>query len=1154
MTYRLAISLLLLPTFAAAQQPVPKTPPGFQVEIVLQSPDIEAPTALCVASNGDVYYAEDPMDMRGPPTKNIDKIWMLKGGDPKKKILIADQMWAVMGLEIVRDKLYVVHAPYVTVFTLDADGKPKERKDLFTDLGPKVAGLPGFNDHIPSGIRMGMDGWLYVSIGDKGIPKMTRKEPGSVEVAEGRWRLQQGGQPHQPRRRRRHPLPPRRLRFGGLRQRHPQPSRCATGRARPHLRPRQHRRRPRLVDPPDVPAARRLHGLSVGVHAPSEGSPADDPRFRRRLPVRRLRLLRRRPPETYRGRIFHCEWGKGMVSAVKVAPDGGGFKFVDEIKFLDPAGTKYKDFRPFSLRPTADGRGFYVTDWGFSGWSSKVKAGRLLKVTYTKDDVKPAPRGKDTDKIEDLIKALDHPAHSERLRAQRALIAKGNEAVALLEKCEKQNGLTPTGLRHAFWVLRETNSPGWTEAAMRHAGDKDPRARLEAVRVLGTFPERANKSEIARKILAKVRPMVPGPVSNPDPNAFVRAAAAKAIGELYSTGSSLAQIGALEKETDPFVRFALIRSAVRTGDWRQTAQIAVGESFFNWEDSLIEGYCQVLTEQFNVPAVRILAQLAKHPSPKARTLAVVALARAYHDRKPYAGGWWGTQPAGQKPPARNVSWEGTAAVREALLKALADKDAGVRKAAVLGLIEANDPATFEPLVQQYGKETDAQSRADLVRAIAGLSSPKTADFLKGILLDAKNPEPIRVEAIAGLEKSKNASAAEAIAKAAAGTESEALQVRALEALGVLKAKQLQTVGTAAVKSPSAKVRQTAVAALAKLGDPGTATAILPLLNDKEATVRTAAIQALGALKAKIAIPALIKAANDSAMQFDAIKALAQMPDVRALTAYLTGLGSKSPELRTACRLAVGAIREPAVPVLEQLVKRNEVRPEVIAELRTIYSSYSPILDWRIVGPFPNDGKPHPPEKEQKFDAVYKGADGKEVKWRAMKGDANNHGKIDLTRLPGPHQEVVAYGYAEIESAGRARRRVPGRQRRFHHHLAQRQEGPSAPHRPRLVVQLGQGQGPLAKRQEQAADPVRPARRRLGIQRRRLRRGRSLCLPQGRRPEVQPGRLPHTSPARTRVMRNAEPSCSWTSRAWPASSVTPSAARAVKSARTWPASP
>ena len=68
------------------------------------------------------HYAEDPMDMTGPPTQNLDKIYLLKGGDPKQKILIADKMWAVMGMELVRNKLYVVHAPHVTVFTLDSNG------------------------------------------------------------------------------------------------------------------------------------------------------------------------------------------------------------------------------------------------------------------------------------------------------------------------------------------------------------------------------------------------------------------------------------------------------------------------------------------------------------------------------------------------------------------------------------------------------------------------------------------------------------------------------------------------------------------------------------------------------------------------------------------------------------------------------------------------------------------------------------------------------------------------------------------------------------------------------------------------------------------------------------------------------------------------
>src|SRR5258708_2325095 len=52
-----------------AQQPLPNVPDGFKVELLLSAPEIEAPTALCVAPNGDVYFAEDPMDMRGPSNK-----------------------------------------------------------------------------------------------------------------------------------------------------------------------------------------------------------------------------------------------------------------------------------------------------------------------------------------------------------------------------------------------------------------------------------------------------------------------------------------------------------------------------------------------------------------------------------------------------------------------------------------------------------------------------------------------------------------------------------------------------------------------------------------------------------------------------------------------------------------------------------------------------------------------------------------------------------------------------------------------------------------------------------------------------------------------------------------------------------------------------
>src|SRR5438067_6231803 len=120
----LGLLALLVAGPVLAQEPLPKVPDGFKIELILKAPEIEHPTALAVAANGDVYFAEDPMDMRGPPTRPIDKIWLLKGGDPTKKVLVADKLWAVMGLEVVRNELYCVHPPHVTLFTLGKDGTP----------------------------------------------------------------------------------------------------------------------------------------------------------------------------------------------------------------------------------------------------------------------------------------------------------------------------------------------------------------------------------------------------------------------------------------------------------------------------------------------------------------------------------------------------------------------------------------------------------------------------------------------------------------------------------------------------------------------------------------------------------------------------------------------------------------------------------------------------------------------------------------------------------------------------------------------------------------------------------------------------------------------------------------------------------------------
>ncbi len=77
------------------------------------------------------------------------------------------------------------------------------------------------------------------------------------------------------------------------------------------------------------------------------------------------------------------------------------------------------------------------------------------------------------------------------------------------------------------------------------------------------------------------------------------------------------------------------------------------------------------------------------------------------------------------------------------------------------------------------------------------------------------------------------------------------------------------------------------------------------------------MSALGSLRAKSAVPALSSAYGDPSTRLEAVAALARVPDLRALDAYLDGLGEKSPGLRDDCRNALAAIRQPARPLIRE---------------------------------------------------------------------------------------------------------------------------------------------------------------------------------------------------------------------------------------------
>ena len=268
-----------------------------------------------------------------------------------KVTTFADKLWSVMGLEWVDGTLYVVHAPFLSAFRdTDGDGKADSRVDLITGLGPKLPGFNGINDHIASGIRLGMDGFLYIAVGDKGIPHGVGRDGTTIQL------------------------------FGG-----------GVIRIRPD------------GTGLEVVSTGECNPLSVALSATDEiftyGNDDDSKKWPNSLthhivgghygyPYQFLTAPRRALPimggqfggvgaqgicynedglpAEYRGNLFFCDWGLQTVFRFEIRKAGGTFAVARRTPLVTKGDVA--DFRPFSLAVAADGASLWLVDWAYNGW------------------------------------------------------------------------------------------------------------------------------------------------------------------------------------------------------------------------------------------------------------------------------------------------------------------------------------------------------------------------------------------------------------------------------------------------------------------------------------------------------------------------------------------------------------------------------------------------------------------------------------------------------------------------------------------------------------------------------------------------------------------------------------------------------------------
>lgn len=924
-----AMLMLAAPSFADAQGMVSASP-DWKVEVTAEYPAVKYCTVVTCAPDGRIFLAEDSMDQVGPANKpgnrllcrQLDGTWTV----------FAENLYAVFGLEYLDGKLYVHHCPKLSVFD-DDRGIGKNRVDLIECTNPRP--WANMNDHIPSGIRLGMDGWLYMSTGDKGIFGAVGRDGSKAEI-----------------------------RGGGIMRLRPDGTRLevySTG-TRNHLEVALNAEDEKFTyDNTDDGLGwntRFTHMVDGGYY----GYPYD---YRKRQPHTLWMIAdygggsptggigynEDALPEEYRGNLFMLEWGKGQLVRFAVERQGASYRIKqrDIIVQRVAAKTKVKggvnEFRPVGIAISPDGMSFYIGDWNYNGWANRKgpMVGRLVKVTYTgKSLAAPKPDWLTSAAMgrpfkatnQQLVDALGHPAQSVRLVAMRRLADRGADVVPLVVKVVQDSTKSPEARWSAIWTLDRIDGGKASRAAIVAAlNDADLSIQRQAARQLGESSAREAIPNLAKLLGHSDR--------------SVRFQAATALGRIGDVAAVAALLPTLD-EADLFARYASFTALNRIGRSESPAWSAITAGLDADKAEVRDATLFAFRGVYDVAAIEPLAAYAANNQKpvEVRKAVLKLLAELDLEAPAWDGKWWNIKPAIQLPPARTISWAGTAKIQSTLRSVLRDSQAPVRQGAAEAMVASNDPVLTTDLLSYVPKELDSETRRNMLGILAAVKKPN-ADFTKAgnrlaaeVLGDPKMDPQFLVQALAFAVNlpSVTPELTEALMKRANTNLSPTHLVTLLETLNKVKTAEVTSAMVAQLKHRDDGVRLASVRLLADRKGDSVAAALIGALKDKSLAVRKEVVAALTLRGEKTAVPALLDRLADADLRFDVITALAQTPDIRALSAYLEGLGGKNVNQREACLNAVAAMKKEALPAIEaRLAQKPPLSADVVVQLQKAYA-------------------------------------------------------------------------------------------------------------------------------------------------------------------------------------------------------------------------
>ncbi|AWM41317.1 HEAT repeat protein [Gemmata obscuriglobus] len=821
---------------------------GLKVEVWASAPTMANPVSFCFDEKGKCYVAETTRFENGVPdtrghmkwldedlaNRSIDDllkmynkhnykgyekysdqvrvVWSSNGRGPADKSEVFSggynrpQDGLAAGVLARKGSVYFTCIPDLyQLKDTNGDGKADEKKSLFTGFGPTVQ----FLGHDLHGLRMGPDGKLYFSVGDRGFMVTTKEgkkleypntgavlrcdpDGANLEVVHSGLRN------------------PQEIAFDDFGNLFTYDNNCDSGdRARwVHIVEggdsgwRGGFQYSTGYHTPEVPQGNRGAWNTEKLwHTQHEGQPAwivppllhlgNGPAGITHYPGIGLN-------DKYKDHFFACDFtssaGSSVIWAVSVKPKGASFEVQKPEPFLRGMVPTDCEFGP-------DGA-FYWSDW-VGGWAPQNR-GRIFRVTDAEAMKNPKvaeaqkllAAGFEKASVAELAKLLEFPHQQVRQEAQFELAGrKPEEALKAFEGVLK-DGKNRLARLHAVWGLGQIShkSSEAVRSLVEALGDSDGEVRRASVEQIG---------KVSSPPVAKVQALLT------DPDDRVKAAAAVAFGKAGRPRESVRPTGELSAFTplfdllranndkDPYLRNAAVIGLVKltanpvdlVNVWKQAKQAdqakydvpavrmglvlalrklkseKVAEFVADADAKIVAEVARAAYDERIEGAIPVLAKLAEKSEPDA--VAFRALAANYFLGTPECAARVANFAARQSEPDY---------VRAFALKLLGDWSKPPRRDPITGLtldLAPRDTKIAAGALLKAGVAVFAGStvvRSEAAQVAAKLNLKEFGPAMAAIVKDTKSPIATRVEALYAVDALKATEARDLAAFALASDE------------------------------------------------------------------------------------------------------------------------------------------------------------------------------------------------------------------------------------------------------------------------------------------------------------------------------------------------------------------------------------------------